>query len=66
MDNIIHHEFKLNNWYILESPVLSGSCQTFVLSFKAFVLSFRAFVLSFVEYKTYLMLVLLPLFLSLV
>ena len=35
MDNIIHHKFTLNNWYILESPVLSGSCQTFVLLFGA-------------------------------
>ena len=31
MDN----KFTLNNWYILESPVLSGSCQTSVLSFEA-------------------------------
>ena len=30
MDNIIHHKFPLNDWYILESPVLKGSC--FVLS----------------------------------
>ena len=35
MDNIIHHKFTLNNWHILESPVLSGSCQTFVLSLEA-------------------------------
>ena len=35
MDNIIHHKFTLNNWYNLECPVLSGSCQTFVLSFEA-------------------------------
>ena len=35
MDNIIHHKFTLNNWYILESPVLSSSCQTFVISFGA-------------------------------
>ena len=35
MDNIIHHKFTLSNWYILESPVLSGSCQTLVLSFGA-------------------------------
>ena len=35
MDNIIHHKFTLNNWYILECPVLSGSRQTFVLSFGA-------------------------------
>ena len=34
MDNIIH-KFTLYNWYILESPVLSGSCQTFVLSLEA-------------------------------
>ena len=25
MDNIIHHKFTLNNWYILESPVLSSA-----------------------------------------
>ena len=30
MYNIIHHKFRLNNWYILENPVLSGSCQAFV------------------------------------
>ena len=35
MDNIIHHKFTLNNWYILESLELLGSCQTFVLSFGA-------------------------------
>ena len=32
MDN----KFTLNSWYILESPVLSGSCQTSALSFEAF------------------------------
>ena len=31
MDNISHHKLVLNNWYILESPVLWGSCQTLVL-----------------------------------
>ena len=31
MDN----KFTLNSWYILESPVLSGSCQTSVLLFGA-------------------------------
>ena len=31
MDN----KFTLHSWYILESPVLSGSCQTSVLSFEA-------------------------------
>ena len=35
MDNIIHHKFTFNNWYILESPVLSGCCQTLVLSLEA-------------------------------
>ena len=35
MDNIIHHKFTLKNWYILESSILSGSCQIFVLSFVA-------------------------------